>query len=99
MNVDKQNFIKVLAVVALVYIGLLLAMVLANVTLVASDSTSAWGTLARPEIQQAILLSLGTSLLSAVLSLWIGTGIAYFVSREKFLGRLTNLPSAIGDRN
>ena len=62
-------------------------MVFANVTLVASDSASAWGTIARPEIQQAILLSLGTSLLSAVLSVWIGTGIAYLVSRERFPGR------------
>lgn len=79
-----RKFIEVLAVVAIAYVGLLLAMVLANVTLVASDSSSAWGTLARPEIQQAILLSLGTSLLSAVLSVWIGTGIAYLVSREKF---------------
>ena len=84
MTRGDQGFIKVFAVVAVAYVGLLLAMVLANVTLVASDSTSAWATLGRPEIQQAILLSLGTSLLSAVLSVWIGTGIAYLVSREQF---------------
>jgi len=87
MTRGDRNFIKVIAVVAVAYVGLLLAMVLANVALVASDSTSAWGTLGRPEIQQAILLSLGTSLLSAVLSVWIGTGIAYLVSREQFPGR------------
>ena len=87
MTRGDRNFIKVVAVVAVAYVGLLLAMVLANVALVASDSTSAWGTLGRPEIQQAILLSLGTSLLSAVLSVWIGTGIAYLVSREQFPGR------------
>lgn len=87
MTRGDRNFIKVIAVIAIAYVGLLLAMVLANVTLVASDSTTAWGTLARPEIQQAILLSLGTSLLSAVLSVWIGTGIAYLVSRERFSGR------------
>ena len=87
MTRGDRNFIKVIAVIAIAYVGLLLAMVLANVTLVASDSTTAWGTLARPEIQQAILLSLGTSLLSAVLSVWIGMGIAYLVSRERFSGR------------
>ena len=87
MTRGDQGFIKVFAVVAVAYVGLLLAMVLANVALVVSDSTSAWGTLGRPEIQQAILLSLGTSLLSAVLSVWIGTGIAYLVSREQFPGR------------
>ena len=87
MTRGDRNFIKVIAVVAVAYVGLLLAMVLANVALVVSDSTSAWGTLGRPEIQQAILLSLGTSLLSAVLSVWIGTGIAYLVSREQFPGR------------
>ena len=87
MTRGDRNFIKVIAVIAIAYVGLLLVMVLANVTLVASDSTTAWGTLARPEIQQAILLSLGTSLLSAVLSVWIGTGIAYLVSRERFSGR------------
>ena len=87
MTRGDQGFIKVFAVVAVAYVGLLLAMVLANVTLVASDSTSAWATLGRPEIQQAILLSLGTSLLSAVLSVWIGTGIAYLVSREQFPGQ------------
>jgi len=87
MTRGDRNFIKVIAVVAVAYIGLLLAMVLANVALVANDSTSAWGTLGRPEIQQAILLSLGTSLLSAVLSVWMGTAIAYLVSREQFPGR------------
>ena len=87
MTRGDQSFIKVIAVVAVAYVGLLLAMVLANVMLVASDSTSAWATLGRPEIQQAILLSLGTSLLSAVLSVWMGTAIAYLVSREQFPGR------------
>ena len=87
MTRSDRSFIKLIAVVAVAYVGLLLAMVLANVTLVASDSATAWGTLVRPEIQQAILLSLGTSLLSAVLSVWIGTGIAYLVSREQFPGR------------
>jgi molybdate transport system permease protein len=87
MTRADRNFIAVLAAVATVYVGLLLAMVLANLTLIASDWSSAWSTLARPEIQQAILLSLGTSLLSAVLSVWIGTGIAYLVSRQPFYGR------------
>ena len=87
MTRGDRNFFKVLAAIAVVYVGLLLAMVLANLTLVASDSASALATLARAEIQQAILLSLGTSLLSAVLSVWIGTGIAYLVSRQQFYGR------------
>ncbi len=87
MTHGDRNFIKVISVVAAAYVGLLLAMVLANVMLITGDLASAWGTLARPEIQQAILLSLGTSLLSAVLSIWIGTGIAYLVSRERFPGQ------------
>jgi len=72
MTRGDRNFFKVLAAIAVVYVGLLLAMVLANLTLVASDSASAWATLARAEIQQAILLSLG---------------IAYLVSRQQFYGR------------
>ncbi len=81
---SSRYFVTVMGIMALIYVGLLLAMVWAHVALVSGNPQSAWSTLTRPEIQQAILLSLGTSLLSAVLSVWIGTAIAYLISRVRF---------------
>ena len=66
---------------------LLLAMIAANVWVAAKDWTSAWETLGRAEIQQAIWLSIGTSLISTVISLWLGTAVAFLVARHQFKGR------------
>ena len=87
MTRGDRNFLRVLTGVAVAYVGLLLAMVLTNAFVAANDWSAVGRTVRRHEIRQAILLSLGTSLLSAVLSVWIGTGIAYLVSREAFFGR------------
>ena len=84
---SDHKFLTVLAIIALAYGISVLSMALANVFLVSVNPVSAWQTLQRAEIRQAILLSLGTSLLSTILSVWIGTGIAYLVSRFNFKGR------------
>ena len=84
---SDRRFLIVMGVIAATYVGFVVALILSDIAMVARDTPSAWSTLTRPEIRQAILLSLGTSLLSAVLSLWIGTPIAYLVSRVDFRGR------------
>ncbi|WP_437226587.1 ABC transporter permease [Planctomicrobium sp. SH661] len=43
--------------------------------------------LAKPEIQAAILLTLKSCTLSAILSIWIGLPLAYLLSRQYFPGR------------
>jgi len=67
--------------------AILVALVFANGWVAGLDKTGVWETLQRTEIRQAIWLSIGTSLLSTVISLWVGAGISYLVSRFKFFGR------------
>ena len=66
----------------------LVAMVMANVYVAGIDFGIALRTLRRPEIHQAIWLSIGSSVLSTVISLWVGTAIAFLISRYRFFGRL-----------
>jgi len=84
-NSDRR-FVTVLACFAIAFSAILLAMVSANLWVAAADQVGVWDTLQKPEIRQAIWLSIGTSLLSTVISLWIGTAIAYLVSRNQFFG-------------
>ena len=83
---DRQ-FTIVLVFGAVIFAAILLAMVSANVWVAMGDQAGVWDTLRRREIRQAIWLSIGTSLFSTVISLWLGTGVAYLVARHKFLGR------------
>ncbi|MDB4766201.1 ABC transporter permease [bacterium] len=83
---DRQ-FMIVLVLGTVVFIAILLSMVGANVWVAWGDQAAVWRTLRRAEIRQAIWLSIGTSLLSTVISLWLGTGVAYLVSRHRFFGR------------
>lgn len=76
-----------LACVALAFSTWLVALVLVNFWAAGSDLNLAINTLLRPEIRQSIWLSIATSILSTVISLWAGTAIAYFVSRYHFAGR------------
>ena len=82
-----RRFVIVLLGLAVGFSTILLMMVCANAWVAASSRAAVRGTLLRTEIRQAIWLSVGTSLLSTVISLWVGTGIAYLVSRHQFFGR------------
>ena len=81
------QFVSVLIGLAIGFSAILLAMVCANVWVAVSNQGGVWETLQKNEIRQAIWLSIGTSLLSTVISLWVGTGIAFLVSRYRFFGR------------
>ena len=83
---DRQ-FTTVMIIGAVFFAAILIAMVVANVWVAWGDQAGVWQTLRRTEIRQAIWLSVGTSLLSTVISLWLGTGVAYLVSRHRFTGR------------
>ena len=83
---DRQ-FITVLTIGAVVFAAVLLAMVGANVWVASGNQNRVWETLRRTEIRQAIWLSLGTSCLSTVISLWLGTGVAYLIANHRFVGR------------
>ena len=84
---SNRQFMILLVIVAVVFIAILIAMVGANVWVAWGEQNLVWETLQRNEIRQAIWLSLGTSLLSTVISLWAGTSVAYLVSRHRFFGR------------
>ena len=84
---SDRRFAFVLIGLAIGFSAILIAMVCANAWVAVSDQGGAWETLQRTEIRQAIWLSIGTSLLSTVISLWAGTAIAYLVSKHKFFGR------------
>ncbi len=68
-----------------VYVFLILAMVLANTAYTSLDIFAR--TLASPEIQYAIKLSLITCSITTVLSLWVATALGYCMSRFEFRGK------------
>ena len=68
-----------------VYIFLILAMVLANSAYTSVEIFTR--TLASPEIQYAIKLSLITCTITTVLSLWVATALGYCMSRFEFRGK------------
>ena len=81
------RFMAVMVIGAVIFSAILIAMVGANVWVAWGDQAGVWQTLRRTEIGQAIWLSIGTSVLSTVISLWLGTGVAYLVARSQFYGR------------
>ncbi len=83
---SDRRFLIVLIGLAIGFSTILLMMVCANIWVAASGQSSIWQTLQRTEIRRAIWLSIGTSLLSTVISLWVGTGIAYLISRNRIFG-------------
>lgn len=86
-RISNRRLLTGLVCVVIVFVMLLMAMVLANAWVAATDLSAVWQTLRRTEIRQAIVLSIGTSVVSTVISLWFGTAIAFFVSRYRFVGR------------
>ena len=68
-----------------VYVFLIVAMVLANSAYTTVDVFAR--TLASPEIQYAIKLSLITCTITTILSLWVATALGYCMSRFEFRGK------------
>lgn len=83
-RISNRRLWAVLVCVSSAFVVMLIAMVLANLWVAAADVSAVLQTLQRTEIRQAIWLSIGTSVLSTVISLWIGTAIAFYVSRYQF---------------
>lgn len=68
-----------------VYVLLVIGLLLAPTTSTSSEHLLA--ALATPEIQYAIKLSLISCTLTTLLSLWVGTALAYILSRFEFRGK------------
>jgi molybdate transport system permease protein len=78
-------FLLGLAIIGLLYLGLIVAMVAADAAFTSPQNL--WRALASPEIRYAIKLSLITCSLSGILSLWVAVPTGYLLSRQRFAGR------------
>jgi len=76
-----------LILLALVYVGLIVAMLAADVAYAASEWSRALATLLTPEVRYATKLSLVSCSISAILSLWVAVPIGYLMSRYDFRGK------------
>jgi molybdate transport system permease protein len=74
-----------LLILSAVYVFLIAAMLTANASYTSFEVFRR--TLASPEIQYAIKLSLVTSSITTVLSLWVATALSYSLSRFNFRGK------------
>lgn len=74
-----------LALIGLLYVGLILAMVAADAAFTSPGNL--WRALASPEIRYAIKLSLISCSIAAILSLWVAVPTGYFMSRNQFPGK------------
>ena len=78
-------FLLGLALIGLLYVGLILAMVAADAAFTSPGNL--WRALASPEIRYAIKLSLISCSITAILSLWVAVPTGYFMSRNRFPGK------------
>jgi len=82
---SDRVFFTGLSLLGAVYILLILAMIVADVSY---TSTSAIGkALSSPEIRYSIKLSLITCTMTAILSVWVAVPLGYLLSRTRFPGR------------
>ncbi len=86
-------FLLGLAALGLLYVGLIVAMVVADAAY--TTPLTLWRALASAEIQYAIKLSLIACSISAILSLWVAVPAGYLLSRHRFRG--SNLVDAVLD--
>ena len=86
-------FLLGLAVLGLLYVGLIVAMVVADAAF--TTPRNLWRALASPEIRYAIKLSLISCSITGILSLWVAVPAGYLMSRHRFPGR--NVLDAILD--
>lgn len=78
-------FVLGLGVIAFLYVGLIVAMVVADATYTNAQKLAQ--TLGTPEIRYAIKLSLISCSIASILSLWIAVPTGYLMSRHRFPGR------------
>ena len=78
-------FLLGLSLIAVLYIGLIIAMVAADAAF--TSPRNLWLALASPEIRYAIKLSLISCSIAAILSLWVAVPTGYLMSRHRFPGR------------
>jgi molybdate transport system permease protein len=78
-------FLLALSLLAGVYVFLVAAMLVADASYTTPGTI--WERLGRREIQYAIKLSLISSTVSAILSLWVGVPLGYLLSRRDFPGK------------
>src|SRR5262245_30967013 len=78
-------FVLALALLGGVYVVLIVAMLLAQASFTSPDHL--WAALGSEEIHYAIKLSLLSSALTTILSLWVGTALGYLMSRYDFPGK------------
>jgi molybdate transport system permease protein len=78
-------FLLGLAIIGLLYIGLIVAMVVADAAFTTPGNL--WRALASPEIRYAIKLSLISCSITGVLSLWVAVPTSYLMSRHRFPGQ------------
>lgn len=71
--------------IVVAYAGLLVAMVL--VAAASTNVTALWDALSQPTIQSSIRLSLLSTTLSAVLSLWVAIPVGFVLARYQFPGK------------
>lgn len=78
-------FFAALAVIGGAYAALLVALLAAD--LFATSPADLLAALAEPEIRAAVVLSLLSSTVAAVLSVWVAVPLGYLLSRTRFRGR------------
>jgi molybdate transport system permease protein len=84
----QTGFWLILGTIAGCYLVWILALVLADVWFMASRGGDIWRHLASPEIRYATQLSLISSSLTAILSVWVAVPVAYLMSRSKWRGKV-----------
>jgi molybdate transport system permease protein len=80
-----RGFVAALACLGGLYVFLVAAMIVADATY--APPASLWKSLGSREIQYAIRLSLITSSLSAIVSVWLAVPLGYLLSRHEFPGK------------
>jgi molybdate transport system permease protein len=78
-------FLAAMGLLGGLYVFLIIAMLVADASFTTPHHL--WQALASPEIQFAIRLSLITSIISAILSVWVGVPLGYLMSRHSFPGK------------
>jgi len=84
-NHSDRAFLAALAILGGTYVALIVAMVVAEALY--TSPSHFWRTLRTEAVQQAIVLSMVSCTISAVLSLWVAAPLAYLMSRFEFRGK------------
>jgi molybdate transport system permease protein len=84
---SDAGFYAVLGLLAALYVGLVLAMLAADLYYAAQRPTDVFSKLWTPEIRYSTWLSLISCTITTILALWVGVPIGYLMSRRRFPGK------------